>query len=374
MKKFLLLLSLFCTAFAGISKPRAPDRLHLKVHYTPLIVVGSLVECGFSPKIGNINGKLRINTLLKGDAKTPNLLDVDFENDIQTLRFPVAETVKPTYKKGQTKVFFLYKNSDEKWEISDFSLNFSKNKVGLITKTVSIDDFKTGIALFSEKYNFFEQKNTENTHFILENPKKNQTFAILAKEMLSDLVKTPEIKEKQQPTKPLPSKPLYLRIHQTPTIVYGALSRTSETEGTLLVSEKIKGSARRNDKITIDIPQSTLPVKSPIANLSAMKIGGKPEMDIYFLYQNKDNQWEISRPFEGTGLKMTPENKIAFLGINVSIIEFKIGIALFEEKFSSFQENISQKTPVILENTTNNRTFIALAKQMLGDLVEIPKK
>jgi hypothetical protein len=376
MKKILLLLFLFCTAFAAISKPRAPDRLHLKVHYTPLIVVGSLVECGFDAKIGAVNGKLRINMLLKGDAKTAKLLEVDFQNDRQSRRFPVSETIKPNYKKGQTKVFFLYKNRNEKWEISNFSLNYSKNKVGLVTKTVSIDDFKVGIALFSEKYTFFEQKEAEKTPFILENRGKNETFAVLAKEMLGKLVEIPEIKEKQQPTKPLPTKPLYLRIHQTPTIVYGVLSRTTQTEGTLLVSENIKSSAKKNDKMTIAIPKPnlSLPIKSPIANLSAMEIGGKSETDIYFLYQNEDKKWEISRPFEGTGLKMNAENKIVFLGITVSIIDFKVGIALFEQKYSSFQEKLSQKMPFVLENAVNNHTFAALAKQMLGDLVEIPKK
>jgi hypothetical protein len=374
MKKITLLLFLFCTAFAAISKPRAPDRLHLKVHYTPLIVVGSLVECGFDAKIGDVNGKLRINTLLKGDAKTAKLLDVDFQNDRQSRRFPVSETIKPNYKKGQTKVFFLYKNRNEKWEISDFSLNYSKNKVGLVTKTVSVDDFKAGIALFSEKYTFFERKEAEKKPFVLENSQKNETFAVLAKEMLGKLVEIPEIKEKQQPTKPLPNKPLYLRIHQTPTIVYGVLSRTAQVEGTLVVSENIKGSAKKNDKMTIVIPKHNLPIKSPIGNLSAMEIGGKSETDIYFLYQNEDKKWEISRPFEGTGLKMNAENKIAFLGITVSIIDFKVGIALFEQKYSSFQEKLSQKTPFVLENTVNNHTFAALAKQMLGDLVEIPKK
>lgn len=181
------------TPSRDLAKPKAPDHLYLKVHFTPLIVIGTLSEWDFDATTNKIKGKIGIKTVLKGDVENKKMLDVSLNRGYELTKNLADETPTSIYEKGKTYVFFLYKTSDSNWEISNFHLNINAPNTLILkqnkkTKVVTIDDCQKGIVLFDKNYEDFKTKSATNTNFTLKNPTDNQTFSFLSHEMLGELI------------------------------------------------------------------------------------------------------------------------------------------------------------------------------------------
>jgi hypothetical protein len=210
MKAFLSILCAFLIlAKANAHKPSVGDTkpIYSRVHYSPILVYATLSESKTDAD-GNNNAKLTIKEVIKGDFKKGMVLNVKFMYVAPRYGRAPVPIMPPSSKKtdtpqkanndGETRIYALSKNSQKEtegivWDVSrlGFIVNAAQ-KVEIPSMPVSIPDFKAGIALFEAKYTYFQEKKTNNISITLENPTKNQNFAFLAKEMMSNLIYTPK--------------------------------------------------------------------------------------------------------------------------------------------------------------------------------------
>jgi hypothetical protein len=180
------------------------------------------------------------------------------------------------------------------------------------------------------------------------------------------------------------SSPLYRQIYHTPVLVYGSTSElvtdeNGKTKGKLTIREVIKGNVSSNVLDIEFIPQRVDPhlPKKPFAKT-------QNETRIFALYKNeaREDIWTVGNIGFGVDVnnKILPFSgydtykKQIYSSKNISIPDFKAGIALFEAKYTYFQEKKANNISIIVENPTKNQTFAFLAKEMMGNLIYTPKK
>jgi hypothetical protein len=89
-----------------------------------------------------------------------------------------------------TAIFFLHKDEKELWVASiragspGYMLLNAQKRVSLGEYSVSLSDFKKGIALYEKHYMELQEKRAYASVFILENPTKNKTYYFLAKDFV----------------------------------------------------------------------------------------------------------------------------------------------------------------------------------------------
>jgi hypothetical protein len=209
MKVFLsILCAFFILAKANaIPAPPPPLPFYMKLHYSPILVYATVSESK-TDENGNINAKITIKEVIKGDLKKGMVLNVKFMYVAPRYgRAPIpimpssskkTDTPKKVNNDGETRIYALSKNSQKEtedivWNVSQvgFIVNAAQ-KVQTPGGFFSIPDFKAGITLFEAKYSYFQGIISKQTKTALENPTKNQTFAFLAKEMMGNLIYTPK--------------------------------------------------------------------------------------------------------------------------------------------------------------------------------------
>ena len=184
MKAFLSILFVCMASFVfAIQDPGPPPPLYIRIYHAPVIVCGTLIDCNNDPVHGVTEANITVHYLLKGVLEEQKIA-VHF--NIPHSKYPL----KRIGQNGETKIFFLSKNKDGNWFTgAGLSVN------GDIIKAANgptIPDFKAGIALFEQKYTYFQEKKANNITITLENPTNNKTFAFLSREMMQNLIYTPK--------------------------------------------------------------------------------------------------------------------------------------------------------------------------------------
>ena len=186
---------------------------------------------------------------------------------------------------------------------------------------------------------------------------------------------------------PSPKAPMriYDRIHYSPILIYATVgdSKTDENRNTiakLTIKEVIKGNFQKNMVLNVKFTAISksggrVPVPQSLTT-QQKKVNNDGETRIYALYKNTQKEtdeivWDVSPV---GGFLVNTAQKVAFGDNNITIPDFKAGIALFEAKYTYFQEKRANNISIILENPIKNRTFAFLAKEMMGNLIYTPKK
>jgi hypothetical protein len=167
--------------------------------------------------------------------------------------------------------------------------------------------------------------------------------------------------------RPKPSALLSNQIHYAPIIVYGTISDCN--------NDPVAGVTEANFTIHTVIKGVLEPQKIPISfkihyakriDKTYKNVYKNGETKILFLSKNTTGNWLVEWEIGTNG------NQVDM--INTSIPDFKAGIALFEAKYTYFQEKKANNFSIVLENPTKNQTFAFLAKEMMGNLIYTPKK
>jgi hypothetical protein len=208
----------FILIFALCSYTTKPllQPFYMQIHYAPVLVYGSTSELTTAEN-GFAKGKLTIKEVIKGDISGAKTIDIVFIPKSRNKRLP-----KKVFSKmmNETRIFSLYQDKAKVWIIANnLGLNVNANhkiesfyggndyRLGTNSPTdISISDFKAGIALFEQKYTYFNEKKANGIKISLENPTQNKTFAFLAEEMMGELIYIPKTVRKTQKTKVKSSK------------------------------------------------------------------------------------------------------------------------------------------------------------------------
>ena len=172
---FALALALNC---ANLAFGRcAPQAFYMTMHNTPVMVYATISDCNADKKTGLTTATLQIIETLKGELSEGKMivrqLNVIYSNEIGG---SVPQQVN--FKNGDKKVFFLERNADKSWRLitgrcMTYKLDVNAKKEIVLSefdnKTVSFEDFKTGITLFNKNYSDFESQKATNADFKLEN-------------------------------------------------------------------------------------------------------------------------------------------------------------------------------------------------------------
>jgi hypothetical protein len=198
----------------------APQQLSTTLHYTPIVLHGTLSQCTPNKNTGMTTATLHIKTVLRGDIGKSSALKVSYSSEIGGS----VRAVTP-FKNGDTKVFFAEQNTDGSYRLNTgrcetFFLNLDAQQNVVLNQNipVSIADFKAGIALFEQNYGTLmankvdvqaqAAKDAVIKPYALDNPTQNQTYALLAAQIVGVLAET---------TKPQPIAPKVKKVKKSKT-------------------------------------------------------------------------------------------------------------------------------------------------------------
>ncbi len=196
MKKiFFVIIAIFAIGSSQVVAEEVPKKGTLEVFISqivataPVLLYATVNQCADFPDLNYTQAKLSILQVFRGDLSRDSAMTVFFVNAAKGSKY-TRQLFLAAVKNHDSKIFILNKDQNNRWQASILGLDVipSTNKIVLGNIQVSFSDFKIGIAIFKENYLDFQQKKQQNISFYLENPRNNQTYAFLTREMMGTLL------------------------------------------------------------------------------------------------------------------------------------------------------------------------------------------